>query len=367
MMKEESINLFSMILHAARTNDASDIHLIAGLPPAFRVSGEIITAGDCDPLSREALIELADAILTPRQRDRLEQERELSISYYHPECGRIRLSLYHRIGVPEMAIRMCNLEIKTAEALMLPRVVERLAALTSGLVIVTGPTGMGKTTTLNYMIDIINRTRRGKIITIEDPVEFEHPHRKCLVTQIEVGTDTLSFARCLRHVLRLNPDVICIGEMRDLDTMETALTAAETGHLVIATLHTPNAVSTIERIAFAFDGPRQALVVFQLATTLQGVIAQRLIPRLDKQGRVLATEVLIANDAVRNIIREKRLHQLHNVVATSKTEDGMHTLESSLADLYQRGLITYDAALAQATDPEQLRSLVHPRNNAAPL
>jgi twitching motility protein PilT len=366
-MNDDSHNLFGMILHAARAHDASDIHLIAGLPPAFRVSGEIITASDCDPLSREALLDLANALLTPLQRDRLEQERELSISYFHPECGRIRLSLYHRIGVPEMAIRMCNLEVRTAEELMLPPVIERLTALTSGLVIVTGPTGMGKTTTLNYMVDAINRTRRGKIITIEDPVEFEHLHRKCLVTQIEVGTDTLSFARCLRHVLRLNPDVICVGEMRDLDTMETALTAAETGHLVIATLHTPNAVSTVERIAFAFDGPRQAQVVFQLATTLQAVVAQRLIPRLDRQGRVLATEVLVANDAVRNIVREKRLHQLYNVVSTAKAEDGMHTLESSLVDLYQRGLIAYDAALAQAPDAERLRSLIHSRNGSVPL
>lgn len=360
-MKEESLHLFSSILHAARDNDASDIHLISGLPPAFRVSGEIIAASECEPLTRDALMALTDALLTPEQRQRLERERELSISYYHPDCGRIRLSLYHRIGVVEMAIRMCNLEVKSSQELMLPGVVERVAKLTSGLVIITGPTGMGKTTTLNYIIDIINSTRRSKIITIEDPVEFEHPHRKSVVTQIEVGTDTLSFAHCLRHVLRLDPDVICIGEMRDLDTMETALTAAETGHLVVATLHTPNAVTTIERISSAFDGPRQPQVVFQLSTTLQAVIAQRLIPRVDKQRRVLATEVLIASDAVRNIIREKRLHQLYNVVATSKTEDGMHTLESSLADLYQRGLITYESALVNASDQEHFKSLIRLR------
>ncbi|MHC4915793.1 MAG: type IV pilus twitching motility protein PilT, partial [Planctomycetota bacterium] len=246
-MSETAQERFGRILKAARHHDASDIHVIQGLPPSYRVGGEIITAVNWDPLSREDLEEMTAALLNAEQRQRLQQERELCISHYNEDCGRIRLSLYHRLGVPEMAIRMGNLAIRSQKELNLPDVVDSLTELASGLVIITGPTGVGKTTTLNYMIDAINASRRAKIITIEDPVEFEHSHRKSIVTQIEVGTDTNTFAHCFRHVLRLDPDVIAVGEMRDLDTMETALTAAETGHLVLATLHTPNAVGTVER------------------------------------------------------------------------------------------------------------------------
>ncbi len=348
---------FSMILHGAREYNASDIHLIAGLPPAFRVSGEIVLAANWDPLTREDIAAIVHAVLNSVQRDRLEKERELSISYYHEEWGRIRLSLYHRIGSVEMAIRMCNLKVESAKELMLPDTAAKLAERTSGLILITGPTGMGKTTTMNYMIDVINTTRRAKIITIEDPVEFQHPHRKSIVTQIEVGTDTYDFAHCLRHVLRLDPDVIAIGEMRDLETMETALTAAETGHLVLATLHTPSAVGTAERIVSSFEGSRQAQVALQFASTLQGVIAQRLIPSVDKERRVLATEIMLANDAVRHIIREGTFHQLHNVVASGRAV-GMHSMENSLAELYRKGLITLDQAFANANVHENLETLL---------
>ena len=351
--------LFAQVLAAAREYDASDIHLIAGLPPAFRVGGEIITALNYDAIQREELFMLAETLLSPAQRLRLEKERELSISHYDQTFGRIRLSLYHRIGVPEMSIRMCNLEIKTADQLMIPKAATELTKLTSGLILVTGPTGMGKTTTLNYMIDSINSSRRCKIVTIEDPVEFEHPHRKSIITQIEVGTDTLTFAHCLRHVLRLDPDVICIGEMRDLDTIETALTAAETGHLVIATLHTPNTSSTVERIVSAFEGSRQPQIIYQLASSLQGVIAQRLVPTIDRSSRVLASEVLIATDAVRNIIRENRAHQIYNVISTSKHDSHMHTMESSLMDLYLGGKISYETALLNASNTDYMKHLLH--------
>ena len=350
-------NEFSAILSTARKHDASDIHLIAGLPPAYRVSGEIIIASNWDPLSRDHMNELANALLTDEQEIRLEKERELSISYYDEVHGRVRLSLYHRVGVIEMAIRMCNLAVQTAEDLMLPDVVHRLAERTSGLILITGPTGMGKTTTLNYFIDLINSSRRAKIVTIEDPVEFEHQHRRSIITQIEVGTDTYDFAHCLRHVLRLDPDVIAVGEMRDLETMETALAAAETGHLVLATLHTPSAAGTVERIVSSFEGSRQPQVVLQLASTLQGVIAQRLIPSVDKTRRVLATEVLLANDAVRNTIRDLRTHQLHNVIATSKSI-GMHLMEEDLAELYREGMITLDQALANADMPDRVEALL---------
>lgn len=340
------------ILKAARAENASDIHLIAGLPPAFRVSGEIIVA-DAPPMTREQLRDLAAHLLTPAKQELLEKERELCFSNYHEEWGRIRLSFYHRLDVPEMAIRLCNLEVKSAGELMLPTVVNELALRSSGLVLVTGPTGMGKTTTLNYMIDLINSTRRSKIVTIEDPVEFEHAHRKSIVVQIEVGTDTTSFLHCLRHVLRLDPDVICIGEMRDLDTMETALTAAETGHLVFATLHTPSAYGTVERIISAFDGPRQPQVIMQLASVLEGVVSQRLIPSVDKSHRVLATEVLLGTTAVRNMIRDRNFPQLRNAMLTSRKE-GAHTIEDSLSRLYHRGAITIDQARQNANVPTEL-------------
>ena len=348
---------FGSILKAARQYDASDIHLIAGLPPAVRIGGEITIASNRDPLSREAIVGIVDAILNPHQKERLERERELCVSYFHEDWGRIRLSLYHRISSPEMAIRLCNLEVKSAEELMLPAVINEFAERTSGLIIITGPTGMGKTTTLNYIVDLINATRRGKIITIEDPVEFEHQHRKSIVTQIEVGTDTNDFLHCLRHVLRLDPDVIGVGEMRDLETIETTLTAAETGHLVVATLHTPGATSTVERIVGSYEGSRQKQVTVQLASTLIAVIAQRLIPSVDKSNRVLATEIMVANDAVRNIIREQKVHQLHNVIMSGRSA-GMHSMEDSIAGLYDRGMITLDMALANCNHPDHLRSLL---------
>jgi len=344
---------FAALLRAARKYDASDIHAMVGLPPAYRVSGEIIIA-DWPPFTRDDLVELADLVLSPAQKERLEAERELCISYFHNETGRIRLSLYHRLGAPEIAIRMCNLEVKSAGELMLPSLVSDLVKLTSGLIVVTGPTGVGKTTTLNYMIDAINSSRRCKIITIEDPVEFEHRHRKGIVVQIEVTTDTLSFASCLRHVLRLDPDVICIGEMRDIETMETALTAAETGHLVIATLHTPSAVGTVERIVGSFEGGRQSQVFLQLASVLHAVVAQRLIPTVDKSRRVLACEVLLATIAVRNMIRERHLHQLQNAIITSRGI-GMQTMEDSLLDLYQKGVITLNDALLNANQPDEIK------------
>ncbi|MBN1257190.1 MAG: PilT/PilU family type 4a pilus ATPase [Planctomycetes bacterium] len=347
---------FSALLKAARRHNASDIHLIAKLPPAYRVGGEIVMAA-ADPISREDLITLAKSILTPQQLARFEEARELCVSYHHEECGRIRLSLYHRLNVPEMAIRMCNTEILTSETLLLPPIVDEWARLPSGLILVTGPTGVGKTTTLNYMIDMINVTRKCKIITIEDPVEYEHSHRKSIVVQIEVTTDTNSFSSCLRHSLRLDPDVICIGEMRDVETIETALIAAETGHLVLATLHTPSAPGAVERIVTVFEGSRQPQVMMQLSDILQGVIAQRLVPTFDKKSRVLACEVLVTNSAVKNIIREGRFHHFMNAMMTAR-DKGSQTMEESLANHYRAGTISLDTAMAHTIRPEVLEGLL---------
>lgn len=347
---------FTAMLRAAREHEASDIHVMAGLAPAFRVSGDIVIA-DWEAFTREELVELSEVILSKAQLERLEAERELCISFYYEDLGRLRVSFYHRMGIPELAIRMCNLEVKSAEELALPPLIDKLCEKHDGLIVVTGPTGVGKTTTLNYMVDAINRTRRCKIITIEDPVEFEHRHRKSIICQIEVTTDTLSFASCLRHVLRLDPDVICIGEMRDIDTMQTALTAAETGHLVIATLHTPNAVSTVERIVGSFEGGRQRQIILQLSSVLEAVIAQRLVPTVDRRRRVLACEILLATTAVRNLIRESNVHQLQNAIVTSRSM-GMQTMEDALARLYRRGVISLEQALSNATYPDDLESML---------
>jgi len=354
---KHALRRFSRVLKEAREVEASDVHIIANLPPTFRVSGEILLEDNAEPWTPDEIISLKEALLTPLQKERLERERELSISYFHEESGRLRVSLYHRMGIPEMAVRMCNLSVKNREELMLPEILDHLAQRASGIIIITGPTGMGKTTTLNYMIDLINASRKTKIITIEDPVEFDHQHRKSIVTQIEVGTDTLDFAHCLRNVLRLDPDVICIGEMRDLETIETALTAADTGHLVLATLHTPSAAGTVERIVGSFDGERQPQVIMQLSATLLGVIAQRLVPTVDKTKRVLATEILLATEAARNLIRDSKMHQLHNVIETSRAL-GMRTMEESLAQLYRSGLITYNQAVIHANDVQSLDQLL---------
>ena len=230
----------------------------------------------------------------------------------------------------------------------------------SGLVLVTGPTGAGKTTTLNYMVDLINATKRKKIIMVEDPVEFEHKNRKSIVVQIEVGTDTYSFTNFLKHILRLDPDVICIGELRNLESIETALTAAETGHLVFATLHTPSSVGTLERIVSAFDGSRQPQVILQLASVLRGIVAQKLIPTIEKNKCLPAFEILLPSKAIKHLIRENELHKIRNTMLVGK-QKGTQLLENSLADLYRKGLITLDNALLNANEPGEIESLVKMR------
>lgn len=327
------------IIRSSRKLGGSDIHLIAGLPPSVRVAGEILMAKNHDPLDARTVTEMAHSLLTDMNRERLERERELCISYRDESGGRLRITFYHRLDTVEMSVRLCNVEVLGADRLMLPPVIDEFSTRTSGLLLVTGPTGAGKTTTMNYLVDRVNSSRRGKIITIEDPVEFEHPHKRCVVTQLEVGTDTLSFGSCLRSVLRLDPDVVVIGEMRDLETIATALVAAETGHLVLATLHTPSAVGTAERIVHAFPGEQQNQTAVQFASVLQAVVSQRLVPSVDKKSRVLATEVLIGNDAIRANIRDGNFHQLANAIYSGRSI-GMHSLEASLVDLYQRGLIT---------------------------
>lgn len=341
------------LIRIARTKEASDIHVIAGLPPAMRIHGDIVMM-EHDTMDRNQVRDLTLSILNEAQREHLERKRELCFSIFDDEAGRMRVTVYYHAGVPELSVRLCALEIADADELGLPPIVAELARRTNGIVLITGPTGVGKTTTLNHMVDQINRERRSKIVMIEDPVEYVHRPMRSLIVQQEVYTDVLSFSDALVHVLRQNPDVIVIGEMRELETISTALTAAETGHLVLATLHTPNVMQTMERIIGVFPADQQQQIILQLANSLQGVIAQDLIPKADGSGRVLATEILLPTTAVRNFIRENAVHKIENALATGR-RDGMISMDASLADLYQRAIISYDAAVSRARDPRQIK------------
>jgi twitching motility protein PilT len=325
--------------------------LIAGVPPALRINGEIILL-NAPPLEPPQLRGMVDETLNEDQKKYFEKNRELCFSLFDRDGARSRVTVYVHAGSPELSVRLCTFHIPDAASLGLPPVVDDLARKPNGLVLIAGATGTGKTTTLSYMVDLINRERRCKIVMIEDPVEYVHRPQKALVVQQEVHTDTLSFSRALVHVLRQNPDVIVIGEMRELEAISTALTAAETGHLVLATLHTPNTMQTVERITSVFPGEQQKQIILQLANSLQAVITQDLIPRADRRGRALAYEVMIANAAVRNTIRESNFHQLYNLVEIGR-KDGMNTMDQCLHDLYHKALITYDAALTRARHPER--------------
>jgi twitching motility protein PilT len=343
-------------LAAVNEYDASDLHLVAGVPPAFRVNGEIIIA-DEDALTVEDITDMADSLLNDLQKKKFEQEWELCISLLHSVAGRVRMTFYRRNGHPEMSFRFCGERISTREELGLPKCLDELARKPNGLVLITGPTGAGKTTTLNYLIDLINNERRCKIVTIEDPIEFVHQNKRAIVVQQEVLTDVHSFNRALIHVLRQDPDVIVVGEMRDHEAISTALTAAETGHLVLATMHSPNASHALERIVGVFEGSAQRQIVLQLANALQGIISQDLLPAADRTRRILACELLVANGAVRNMIRENQLHQLENTIQTGR-KDGMVLMDNCLYDLYCKCLITYDTAVSRAKHPDRIRKNV---------
>lgn len=340
------------LLAGAIQHDASDLHLIAGIPPAYRVNGEIILA-DSDALNAEDLSAMTNALLNEPQRKQFDEDWELCVSIRHGIAGRIRATFYRRNGSPEMSLRFCGERIPSRETLGLPERIDELARKPNGLVLITGATGAGKTTTLNYMVDLINTERRCKIVTIEDPVEFVHGNRKAIVVQQEVLTDVRSFNRAFYHVLRQDPDVIVVGEIRDHEAVATALTAAETGHLVLATLHSPSVAHCLERIIGVFEGSMQKQIVLQLANSLQGIIAQDLLPAVSRNRRVLAYELLLANGAVRNLIRENQLHQLDNVVQMSR-KDGMVLMDNCLQDLYLKCLISYDVAVSRARHPDAI-------------
>ena len=344
--------LLDRCLASASDFDASDLHLVAGVPPAFRVNGEIIIA-DEDAMAEDDITAMADSLLNEQQRKKFEQEWELCISLLHPQAGRVRATFYRRNGHAEMSFRFCGERIASREELGLPERIDELARKPNGLVLITGPTGGGKTTTLNYLVDLINSERRCKIVTIEDPIEFVHQNKRAIVVQQEVLTDVRSFNRALVHVLRQDPDVLVVGEMRDFEAISTALTAAETGHLVLATMHSPNVAHALERIVGVFEGSAQRQIVLQLSNALQGIIAQELLPAADRTRRVLAYELLMATGAVRNLIRENQLHHLENILQTGRRE-GMVLMDNCLHDLYAKCLITYDTAVSRARQPDRI-------------
>jgi twitching motility protein PilT len=343
---------------------ASDLHLTTGTPPVVRLNGILHRLENYEPLEPDQLQRMIYSILTQRQRERLEQDLELDVSYALPGKGRFRVNVYFQRDALGAAFRMIPFEIKSVEQLGLPRQVEDFARLPRGLVLVTGPTGSGKSTTLAALVDIVNSERDQHIMTVEDPIEFLHKHKRCIVNQREVGHDTHSFADALKHVLRQDPDVILVGEMRDLETIQTALTAAETGHLVFATLHTQDAPQTVDRVIDVFPPFQQQQVRVQLAVTLQGVVTQQLLPTPDGRGRVAAAEIMIATPAIQNLIREAKIHQIYSSMQAG-AKHGMHTMDQHLTELVRAGRISYETAADRCHSIEELNRMLGRSNGGA--
>jgi len=336
---------------------ASDLHLTSGAPPMLRVDGAILPLGAA-PLTPAETKSLAYSVLTDAQRQKFEEEKELDLSFGIKGLSRFRANVYLQRGTVGIAIRTIPHAIRTFEELGLPKVVADLCERPKGLILVTGPTGSGKSTTLATMLDKINSERREHIVTIEDPIEFVHPHKQCIVNQREVHADTRSFAEALKRVLRQDPDKVLIGEMRDQETIQAALTIAETGHLTFATLHTNSCVETINRIIDVFPPHQQPQIRAQLSFVLEGVLCQALIPRSHGQGRVLALEIMIPNPAIRHLIREAKIHQIYSVMQTGQEKFGMQTMNQSLLAHYLRRAITLDEAMRRSPLPDELSQMI---------
>jgi len=341
------------ILQVALRAGASDIHLKAGLPPMFRVDGALVPLKDARRLPPEEIARMSLGIMNDYQKEKYKQTNEVDLAYGVPGLGRFRVNIFQQRGTLGVVLRVIPFKIQTIESLMLPKVLEKVAGEQRGLVLVTGTTGSGKSTTLAAMIDHINTTETCHIMTIEDPIEFLIRDKRSIVNQREVGVDTMSFGQALKSALRQDPDVILVGEMRDLETIETALTAAETGHLVMSTLHTLDATETVNRIISAFPPYQQKQVRLQLGSVLKAVVSQRLVPRADGKGRVPAVEILLATGRVRELVEDKdRTKEIPDAIAQGHVSYGMQTFDQSLMSLLKANVITYDEALRQATNPD---------------
>ena len=354
-LREEDFSLIDALTQML-DRGASDLHLTSAAKPTIRVSGELVPLDDFEVLTPPVLQRVVYAILTQAQRLKFEEQLELDFAYSLPGRARFRVNVYRQRDAVGAAFRVIPFEIKTLESLGIPPSVSNFASLPRGFVLVTGPTGSGKSTTLASLVDLANRTRHDHIMTVEDPIEFLHRHKSCLVNQREVGEDTWSFSNALKHVLRQDPDIILVGEMRDLETISVALTAAETGHLVFATLHTQDAAQTIDRIIDVFPPHQQTQVRAQLSMALQGVVCQTLARSSDGHGRVVATEVLVVTPAVRNLIREGKTHQIYSVMQAGAAH-GMHTLDQHLAELVRTRRITYETGVEKCHHIEDFNRL----------
>ena len=353
------INLHQL-LKAMIEKGASDMHITTGTPPLLRVDGNIVPL-KLPPLGPVETKQICFSVLTEEQKAQFEKTNELDLSFGVKGLSRFRANIYMQRGAVAGAFRTIPFKILSFDELGLPPVITELANKPSGLVLVTGPTGSGKSTTLASIIDKINSEQRMHIITVEDPIEYLHPHKLCVVNQREVGTDTEGFKHALKYILRQDPDVVLVGEMRDLETIEAALTISETGHLVFATLHTNSAISSINRIIDVFPPHQQQQIRSKLSFVLQGVITQQLIARYNAPGRALALEVMVPNAAIRNLIREDKVQQIYSQMQMGQDKYGMQTLNQSLFSLYQRRLISQEEALLRSVEPDELRMMMEGR------
>jgi twitching motility protein PilT len=347
----------AQLLQTMLEKGASDLHITSGSPPQIRVDGSLVQLNH-PPLAPAETKQLIYSVLTDNQKHRFEEESELDLSFGLKGLSRFRANVFQQRGAVAAAIRVIPFRILTFEELGLPPIVHELVKKPRGLVLVTGPTGSGKSTTLASMIDRINTDRHNHIMTIEDPIEYLHPHKKSLVNQREVHQDTKSFKSALKYILRQDPDVVLVGEMRDLETVEAALTIAETGHLTFATLHTNSAAQTINRIIDVFPPHQQSQVRAQLSFVLEGVLSQTLLPKANGQGRVLALEIMMPNPAIRNLIREDKVHQIYSSMQTGQNQFGMQTMNQSLCSLYMKRTISYEQAVSRSSYQDELISMI---------
>jgi twitching motility protein PilT len=350
------LNLHQLLKILVESN-GSDLHITTNSPPQMRVDGHLLPM-DFPPMNQVETKQLCYSVLTDAQKHKFEEENELDLSFGVKGLSRFRGNMFIQRGAVAGVFRVIPYKIMTFEELNLPPIVPELAARPRGLILVTGPTGSGKSTTLASIVDYININRREHIVTIEDPIEYLHPHKGCLVNQREVGADTKGFKNALKYVLRQDPDVVLVGELRDLETIEAALTLAETGHLCLATLHTNSCAQTINRVVDVFPPYQQTQIRAQLSFVLEGVLSQTLIPRMGSKGRALALEIMVPNAAIRNLIREDKVHQIYSQMQIGQEKFGMQTMNQSLYALFQKRMISLEEALGRSQDPEELKQMI---------